>query len=47
MHRGTIVRAGAIARAQRSEDGRISLQLKGHAERLQVSQAWAWRFKPM
>ena len=47
VHRGTIVRAGAIARAQRGEDGRISLQLKGHAERLQVSQAWAWRFKPM
>ena len=47
VHRGTIVRAGAIARAHRSEDGRISLQLKGHPERLQVSQAWAWRFKPM
>jgi DNA-binding LytR/AlgR family response regulator len=47
VHRGLIVRAGAIARAHRGEDGRISLQLKGHAERLPVSQAWAWRFRPM
>lgn len=47
VHRGLIVRAGAIARALRGEDGRISLQLKGHPERLQVSQAWAWRFRPM
>lgn len=47
VHRGVIVRARAIARAQRDESGRISLQLKGHPERLQVSQAYAWRFKPM
>lgn len=47
VHRGLIVRAGAIARAHRSEDGRITLQLRGHAERLPVSQAWAWRFRPM
>lgn len=47
VHRGTIVRAAAIARAQRDELGRITLHLKGHAEKLAVSQAYGWRFKPM
>jgi DNA-binding LytR/AlgR family response regulator len=47
VHRGLVVRASAIARAQRDELGRITLQLRQHPERLPVSQAWAWRFKPM
>ena len=47
VHRGVIVRASAIARAQRDELGRFTLQLKEHRETLAVSQAWAWRFKPM
>jgi DNA-binding LytR/AlgR family response regulator len=47
VHRGAIVRASAIARAQRDELGRITLHLRQHAETLAVSQAWAWRFKPM
>ncbi len=47
IHRGVIVRANGIARAQRDDTGRITLQLRQHAERLQVSQAYAWRFKPM
>ncbi|MFO1273260.1 MAG: response regulator transcription factor [Rubrivivax sp.] len=47
VHRGTIVRAAAIARAQRDELGRITLHLRDHAEKLPVSQAYAWRFKPM
>jgi DNA-binding LytR/AlgR family response regulator len=47
VHRGSIVRAAAIARAQRDELGRITLHLRGHAERLPVSQAYAWRFRPM
>ena len=47
VHRGVVVRASAIARAQRDDLGRITLHLKGHAERLAVSQAYAWRFKPM
>jgi DNA-binding LytR/AlgR family response regulator len=47
VHRGVIVRASAVARAQRDDLGRITLQLKQHAERLPVSQAYAWRFKPM
>jgi len=47
VHRGCIVRAGAVSRAQRDELGRITLHLKDHAEKLPVSQAYAWRFKPM
>ncbi len=47
VHRGTVVRASAIARAQRDELGRITLHLRDHPEKLAVSQAWAWRFKPM
>ena len=47
VHRGVIVRASAIARAQRDELGRFTLTLKQHGEKLAVSQAWAWRFKPM
>ena len=47
VHRGTVVRASAIARAQRDELGRITLHLRQHRETLAVSQAWAWRFKPM
>jgi DNA-binding LytR/AlgR family response regulator len=47
VHRGAIVRATSIARAQRDELGRITLHLKDHGEKLAVSQAWAWRFRPM
>ncbi|MFY9512532.1 MAG: LytTR family DNA-binding domain-containing protein, partial [Rubrivivax sp.] len=47
VHRGCIVRAAAIARAQRDDLGRITLHLKGHGEKLAVSQAYSWRFKPM
>jgi len=47
VHRGVVVRADRIARATRDDLGRITLQLKGHAETLGVSQAYAWRFKPM
>jgi DNA-binding LytR/AlgR family response regulator len=47
VHRGVIVRAAAVARATRDELGRITLHLKQHDEKLPVSQAFAWRFKPM
>lgn len=47
VHRGVVVRASAIARAQRDDAGRITLHLRQHPEKLTVSQAWAWRFKPM
>jgi DNA-binding LytR/AlgR family response regulator len=47
VHRGTVVRASAIGRATRDELGRITLHLKQHQDTLAVSQAWAWRFRPM
>jgi DNA-binding LytR/AlgR family response regulator len=47
IHRGVVVRASAVQRAQRDELGRITLHLRNHPEKLAVSQAWAWRFKPM
>ena len=47
VHRGVIVRASAIARAQRDDMGRITLHLRQRADTLSVSQAYAWRFKPM
>lgn len=47
VHRGTLVRADAIARARRDELGRITLEIRDRSERLKVSQAYAWRFKAM
>lgn len=47
VHRGVILRASAIARVQRDEMGKISIALRGHAEMVKASQAYAWRFKPM
>ena len=47
VHRGVIVRAAAVARAQRDDAGRVTLHLKQHPETLAVSQAYAWRFRPM
>lgn len=47
IHRGTVVRASAILRAQRDELGKVSVQLRDCSEVLKVSQAYAWRFKPM
>ncbi|MBI5720421.1 MAG: response regulator transcription factor [Burkholderiales bacterium] len=47
VHRGTVVRASEITRAVRDELGRFTLHLKRHKETLAVSQAWAWRFRPM
>jgi DNA-binding LytR/AlgR family response regulator len=47
IHRSILVRASSIARAQRDNMGRISVEIRGSDERLKVSQAYAWRFKPM
>lgn len=47
VHRSTIVRAAAIARAQRDAMGRITLTLKARPDKLQVSQAFAYRFRGM
>ena len=47
VHRGSVVRADAITRAHRDELGKITIELRGGKETLKVSQAYAWRFKPM
>ena len=47
IHRSVVVRADAISRANRDEMGRVTVELRGSKETLKVSQAYAWRFKPM
>lgn len=47
VHRGTIVRADAIAQALRDEAGRVQLSLHQRPERLAVSRIYAPRFKGM
>jgi DNA-binding LytR/AlgR family response regulator len=45
IHRGTLVAVRAIARAHRDELGNITVELRGHPQRLKVSQTYAWRFR--
>ena len=47
IHRGTVVRAQAIASAQRDESGRLGLLLRERPEKLAVSRLYAARFKAM
>jgi len=47
IHRGTVVRAEAIASAERDDNGRVTLRLQGRPERLVVSRLHAPRFKAM
>ncbi|CAB5723617.1 Sensory transduction protein lytR [Delftia tsuruhatensis] len=47
VHRGTVVRAQAIASAQRDEAGRLWLLLRERPERLAVSRLYTQRFKAM
>jgi DNA-binding LytR/AlgR family response regulator len=47
IHRGTVVRADAIASAEREESGRVTLGLHGRPERFVVSRLHANRFKAM
>jgi DNA-binding LytR/AlgR family response regulator len=47
IHRGTVVRADAIAVAEREESGRVTLRLQGRPEKLVVSRLYAPRFKAM
>ena len=47
IHRGTVVRGGAIAGALRDESGKLTLTLAGHGDRLAVSRLYAHRFKAM
>jgi DNA-binding LytR/AlgR family response regulator len=45
IHRGTIVRVGAIQCVRRDEDGKLRLSLNGRPETLAVSPSFAARFK--
>lgn len=47
IHRGTVVRATAIASAARDESGRLHVQLRERPERLAVSRLYAHLFKAM
>lgn len=47
VHRGLLVRASAIATAQRDESGKVYLQLRGRDERLTASRLYAHLFKGM
>ena len=47
IHRGTIVRADAIATAVRDESGKVHLTLRGHPDKLVASRLYAHLFKAM
>ena len=47
VHRGTVVRADAIASALRDESGKLSLTLRGRPEKLVVSRLYGHLFKAM
>ncbi len=47
VHRGTVVRADAIERAERDDAGKVTLVLRERPERLVVSRLYAHRFRPM
>lgn len=47
IHRGTVVRADAIASAMRDEAGKLSLSLRGRPEKLFVSRLYSHLFKAM
>lgn len=47
VHRGTVVRADAIASVQRDANGRLHLHLHGSDETLVVSRLHAHRFKAL
>jgi DNA-binding LytR/AlgR family response regulator len=47
VHRGLVVRARAIARAQRDDSGKVFLTLRGRSERLTASRLYAHLFKGM
>ncbi|HEY9063687.1 MAG TPA: LytTR family DNA-binding domain-containing protein [Burkholderiaceae bacterium] len=47
IHRGTIVRADAIATALRDESGKVHLTLRGHPDKLVASRLYAHLFKAM
>jgi len=47
IHRGTVVRADAIASASRDAQGQWQVQLHGHSSLHKVSRVFAYRFKAM
>jgi DNA-binding LytR/AlgR family response regulator len=47
IHRGTVVRADAVATAVRDESGKLTLSLRGHADKLAVSRLYTHLFKAM
>ena len=47
VHRGTVVRAEAIATAVRDESGKVQLTLRGHKDKLVASRLYAHLFKAM
>jgi DNA-binding LytR/AlgR family response regulator len=47
VHRGTVVRASAVASATRDAQGRLQLSLRERPEKLAVSRLYADRFKAM
>jgi DNA-binding LytR/AlgR family response regulator len=47
VHRGTVVQARFIASARREESGKVTLTLRGHADKLTASRLYAHLFKGM
>jgi len=47
VHRGTIVNMQAVTSANRDDQGRLTLKLKGHHGQVPVSRVFADLFKPM
>ncbi|MDL5033662.1 LytTR family DNA-binding domain-containing protein [Pelomonas sp. APW6] len=45
VHRGTVVKAAAIERAVRDEQGKLTLHLRAHPEKLGVSRLYAHLFR--
>ncbi len=47
VHRGTVVRADAIATAVREESGKVTLTLRGATDKLSASRLYAHKFRAM
>ncbi|MES3012876.1 MAG: LytTR family DNA-binding domain-containing protein [Pseudomonadota bacterium] len=47
IHRGTVVRADAVATAVRDESGKAHITLRGHTDKLTASRLYAHLFKAM
>lgn len=47
VHRGTVVRVSAIDAVERDENGRLSLSLRGSADKLAVSRLYSHLFRAM